>query len=44
MIYTQHLNSVLIRFNYKTMQAAGNSHTKSQKCQYSQHWPRWSST
>jgi len=33
-------NSVFTRFCYRTMQAAGNSHTKSWKCQHSQHWSR----
>jgi hypothetical protein len=34
---------LLTRFYYKTMQAAGRSHTKSWKCKFSQHWTKRSS-
>jgi len=35
---------VLIQLYYKTMQAAGRSHTKSRRHKCSEHWPRRSST
>jgi hypothetical protein len=37
-------NFVLIRFCYKTMQAAGSNNSQSWQCQLSQPWPRRGST